>query len=56
MMHDFNIDELNVHMDIVKAGNIGTVEFAADQVGSFEYYCSVEQHRANGQVGTLIVE
>jgi len=32
------------------------VEFTADTPGEFEYYCSVGQHRANGQVGKLIVE
>ena len=56
MMHDFNIDELGVKMPITKTGNTGSVEFTADTVGEFEFYCSVGQHRANGQVGTLIVE
>lgn len=56
MMHDFNIDELGVKMPIVKSGNTGTVEFTADQTGTFEYYCSVGQHRQNGQIGKLIVE
>jgi plastocyanin len=56
MMHDFNIDELGVKLPIVKSGDTGTVEFVADTVGEFEFYCSVGQHRTNGQVGTLIVE
>lgn len=56
MMHDFNIDELEVKMPIVKSGETGTVEFTPDTVGTFEYYCSVGQHREKGQVGTLIVE
>lgn len=56
MMHDFNIDELGVKMPVVKAGETGTVEFTAEKVGEFEYYCSVGQHRKLGQVGTLIVE
>ncbi len=56
MMHDFNIDELGVKIPITKSGETATVEFTADQVGEFEYYCSVGQHRANGQVGTIIVE
>ncbi len=56
MMHDFVIDELGVKLPIVKNGETGTVEFVADQVGEFEYYCSVGQHRAQGQVGTLVVE
>lgn len=56
MMHDFNIDELDVKLPITKSGETSTVEFTADTVGEFEYYCSVGQHRANGQVGRLIVE
>lgn len=56
MMHNFNIDELKVKMPIVKNGDTETVEFTADRVGSFEFYCSVGQHRAQGQIGTLIVE
>lgn len=56
MMHDFNIDELNVKMPIVKNGDTGTVEFTADKIGTFEYYCSVGQHRQNGQVGKLVIE
>ncbi len=56
MMHDFNIDELGVKTPIIKDGDMGSVEFVADQVGEFEYYCSVGQHRQNGQVGKLIVE
>lgn len=55
MMHDYNIDELNVDGPVVKSGESTTIEFVADRVGNFEYYCSVGQHRANGQVGTLTV-
>lgn len=56
MMHDFVIDELDVRTEIIPSGETTTVEFTADQVGEFEFYCSVGQHRANGMVGTLIVE
>ncbi len=56
MMHDFNIDELGVKLPIVKDGDSGTIEFVAGEVGTFEYYCSVGQHRANGQVGMITVE
>lgn len=55
MMHDFVIDELNVKMPVVQSGNIGEVEFIPSEVGEFEYYCSVSDHRAKGQVGKLIV-
>lgn len=56
MMHDFVIDELNVRIPVTNAGETSTIEFTADQEGTYEYYCSVGQHRANGQKGTLIVE
>ena len=56
MMHDFNIDELGIHSLIVKDGDTGTVEFTPTQVGTFEYYCSVGQHRQNGQIGKLTVQ
>lgn len=56
MMHDFNIDELDVSIPVTAGGQSATVEFTADTVGTFEFYCSVGEHRANGQVGTLIVE
>ena len=56
MMHNFNIDELNVKSPLVKAGETSSVEFTADKTGEFEYYCSVGQHRKLGQVGKLVVE
>ncbi len=56
MMHDFTIDELGVKSPIVESGDSTTIEFVAGEAGEFEYYCSVGEHRANGQVGTLIVE
>ncbi len=56
MMHDFIIDELNVKLPITQSGETNTVEFTPTTAGTFEYYCSVGQHRANGQVGTIIVQ
>jgi cytochrome c oxidase subunit 2 len=56
MMHDFVIDELNVKTEIIESGDTTEVEFTPNEVGDFEFYCSVGQHRANGMVGTLIVE
>ncbi len=55
--HDFNIDELNVHSTVIKeTGAKTTVTFTADKVGTFEYYCSVMEHRQKGQVGKITVE
>lgn len=56
MMHDFVIDDLNVRTEIIKSGDTGTVEFTADKAGTFEFYCSVGQHRQQGMTGELIVE
>ena len=55
MVHDFVIDELGVKSSVAKSGHSTSVEFVADKVGSFEFYCSVGQHRTNGMVGTLTV-
>lgn len=54
--HDFVIDELNVRTPVVETGKDAIVEFTADKIGTFEYYCSVGKHRAMGMVGTLTVE
>jgi nitrosocyanin len=55
-MHDFVIDELGVRTKVIKGGEEDTVEFTADQAGTFEFYCSVMNHRAMGMVGKFIVE
>lgn len=55
MMHNFYLDEFSVKSDTIKSGESTSFEFTADKVGEFEFYCGVGQHRANGQVGKLIV-
>lgn len=54
--HDFVIDEFNARTKQLSEGQKETIEFTADKKGTFEYYCSVGQHRQNGMVGKLIVE
>ena len=54
--HDWVIDEFNAFTPQIQLGEQAIVEFVADQKGTFEYYCSVGNHRAQGMVGTLIVE
>lgn len=56
MQHDLDITELNVDSPVTVAGETSEFEFTADRAGKFEYFCSVGQHRANGMVGTLVVE
>jgi len=55
-MHDFRIDEMGVATQKIKTGEMESVEFVANKTGTFQYYCSVGQHRANGMWGNLIVE
>lgn len=54
-MHDFVIDALGVKTSRVQPGASETVQFVADKVGTFEYYCSVANHKAMGMTGTLVV-
>ena len=54
-MHDFVIDELGVATEVLSVGETEVVEFVTTEVGSFEYYCSVGSHRADGMFGTFTV-
>lgn len=53
--HDWVIDEFNAKTPQISAGQQAEVSFVADRVGTFEYYCSVGNHRAMGMVGKLII-
>ncbi len=54
--HDFTIDEFNARTKIIAKGEKDTIDFIADKSGTFEFYCSVGQHRALGMKGSFIVE
>lgn len=53
--HDFNIDEYGIKKSTPLNQPV-VIEFTADKVGNFKYYCSMPGHRQMGQEGTLIVE
>jgi|SRR3989344_8595820 len=53
--HDFTLDEFGIKKD-TPLNQVVVVEFVADKVGTFEYYCSKYNHRSLGQRGNLIVE
>lgn len=55
-LHDWVLDEFNARTKQLAAGATESVEFTADKKGTFEYYCSVGNHRQQGMVGKLIVE
>ena len=54
--HDFKIDEYGIAAPQKQSPSTSVLEFTADKAGSFEYYCSVGSHRAQGMKGTLIVK
>jgi len=54
--HDFKIDEYGLATKQTKAPYQEILEFTADKVGIFEYYCSVGTHRVMGMKGILNVE
>lgn len=53
--HDFALDEFNVKSKTIPAGQTEEIQFVASKKGTFEYYCSVGNHRAMGMVGKLTV-
>ncbi|NCQ06055.1 MAG: hypothetical protein GW815_00630 [Candidatus Moranbacteria bacterium] len=53
--HDFTLDEYNIKT-MTPLDKEVVVDFTADKVGEFEYYCSVPGHRQGGQFGKLIVK
>lgn len=58
-LHDFVIDELDVATEQVNGGESVTATFTIPEDASgteYEFYCSVNSHRAQGMVGTLIVK
>lgn len=56
-VHDWMVDGISsARTKQLKAGESETVTFVADTAGTFEYYCSVGQHRSLGMKGNLVVE
>lgn len=54
--HDWVVDEFDAATAQVRPGTPTSVTFVASKAGTYEYYCSVGSHRAQGMVGNLIVE
>ncbi len=54
--HDWVIDELGVATERVNDGEHTSITFTADKTGTFQYYCSVMNHRQKGMIGYLVVE
>jgi len=54
--HDLLIEGFNAGTKQMQSPAEESFEFTADKTGSFEYYCSVGNHRAMGMKGTLVVK
>lgn len=54
--HDWVVDEFDAATEQINASETTSVTFVADEAGTFEYYCSVGNHRQQGMVGNIIVE
>lgn len=59
VIHNFVIDEFGVDTPILEPGETATVEFTADQSGTFFFYCSIPigavTHRDLGMEGEITV-
>ena len=55
-IHNLVIDEFGVETNKIGDGEEEEMEFVADKAGTFEFYCSVANHRAMGMTGKLTVE
>lgn len=53
--HDFRIEVYNIGTEVLQNGMSQSIEFTADKEGTFEFYCSVGNHRAMGMKGTFTV-
>ncbi|MDP3941122.1 MAG: cupredoxin domain-containing protein [bacterium] len=54
--HNLVVDEFNARTKDLPSGATDTITFVANKAGTFEYYCSIGNHRQMGMVGKLIVQ
>jgi len=54
--HDWVVDEFGAASERINEGEVTSITFVADKVGTFQYYCSVGKHRQLGMIGYLTVE
>lgn len=53
--HDLVIDQFNTSTKVTSSGQSEAIQFVADKSGTYEFYCSVANHRLMGMKGSLIV-
>lgn len=55
-MHNVMFDDFSAGSKTIQSGATDSFQFVADKTGTFQYYCSVGNHKAMGMVGTLTVQ
>jgi len=55
-LHNFILDGYYLHTEDTKAHETSTLEFVADKTGTFNFFCSIGDHKDRGMIGTLTVE
>lgn len=55
-IHDLSISGYNLQTKVLNNGETESIEFTADKTGTFEFWCTVGDHKAMGMTGSLIVE
>jgi plastocyanin len=56
MPHDWVVEGTDIRTKVLNPGESQTIEFTVDEPGTYTFYCSVGNHRAQGMEGTLVVE
>lgn len=57
MPHDFVIDEIpDAKTSVIQGGQTETITFTPTARGTYKFYCSVGNHRAQGMEGTVTVQ
>lgn len=55
-VHNVFVDGYNARTAVKSTGGQDATEFVADKAGTFDMWCEVGSHKANGMIGKLIVE
>ncbi len=55
-MHDLFIDSYDVKTKVIESGQEDSIEFIADKAGTFDFWCTIGNHKAMGMVGKLVVQ
>lgn len=54
--HNLVLSGYNLATNTLRGGGQDSIEFVADKTGTFDYFCSVANHRDLGMNGTLVVQ